>query len=38
VSAATLCIHGDTPGAAAIAAAVRDALAGAGVEVRRPDG
>ena len=38
VSAATLCIHGDTPGAAAIAAAVRDALAAAGVEVRRPDG
>ena len=38
VSAATLCIHGDTPGAAAVAAAVRDGLAAAGVEVRRPDG
>jgi UPF0271 protein len=38
VSAATLCIHGDTPDAAVIAAAVRDALAAAGVEVRRPDG
>ena len=38
VSAATLCIHGDTPGAVAIAAAVRDALATAGIEVRRPDG
>jgi UPF0271 protein len=36
--AATLCIHGDTPGAAAIAAAVRDALAAAGIEVRRPGG
>ena len=30
----TLCIHGDTPGAPAIAAAVREALAGAGVKVR----
>ena len=30
----TLCIHGDTPGAPAIAAAVRDALTGAGVKVR----
>jgi len=29
----TLCLHGDTPGAPAIAAAVRKALAGAGVEV-----
>lgn len=34
----TLCIHGDTPGAAAIARAVREALAAAGVDVRRPDG
>ncbi len=30
----TLCIHGDTPGAPAIAAAVREALVGAGVKVR----
>ena len=30
----TLCIHGDTPGAPAIAAAVREALTGAGVKVR----
>jgi UPF0271 protein len=30
----TLCLHGDTPGAPAIAAAVRDALTGAGVKVR----
>jgi UPF0271 protein len=30
----TLCVHGDTPGAAAVAAAVRAALAAAGVEVR----
>lgn len=30
----TLCLHGDTPGAPAIAAAVRGALRGAGVEVK----
>lgn len=30
----TICIHGDTPNAAAIARAVRAALAGAGVDVR----
>ncbi len=34
VEADTICIHGDTPGAARIAEAVRAALAGAGVEVR----
>jgi UPF0271 protein len=34
----TLCIHGDTPGGPAVAAAVREALAAAGVEVRRLDG
>ena len=33
VNADTLCLHGDTPGAARIAAAVRAALAGAGVTV-----
>jgi 5-oxoprolinase (ATP-hydrolysing) subunit A len=33
----TLCIHGDTPGAVAIAAAVRRGLAAAGIEVRAPD-
>lgn len=38
IEAATLCVHGDTPGAAAIAAAIREALAGAGVEVLRPGG
>jgi len=32
----TLCFHGDTPGAPAIAAAVRDALAREGIEVRPP--
>ncbi|MBA2488530.1 MAG: LamB/YcsF family protein, partial [Chloroflexi bacterium] len=30
----TLCIHGDTPGAAQIARAVRTALVAAGIEVR----
>jgi UPF0271 protein len=34
VEAQTICIHGDTPGAARIAEAVRGALEGAGVEVR----
>jgi UPF0271 protein len=34
VQADTLCIHGDTPGAAARAAALRQGLATAGVEVR----
>jgi 5-oxoprolinase (ATP-hydrolysing) subunit A len=34
VHADTLCIHGDSPGAPAIAAAVREALAAAGVVVR----
>lgn len=34
VRADTLCIHGDTPGAAAYAAAVRQALEAAGVAVR----
>lgn len=33
-SARSLCIHGDTPDAVAIARAVRDALASAGVEIR----
>lgn len=32
----TLCLHGDTPGAPAIAVAVREALERAGVEVRPP--
>ena len=34
VQAQSLCVHGDTPGAAALAADVRAALADAGVEVR----
>ena len=34
IEADTLCIHGDTPGAARIAEAVRKALVGAGVELR----
>lgn len=36
VAATTLCIHGDTPGAPVIAAAVRAALEAAGIEVRAP--
>ncbi len=38
VAAETICIHGDTPGAGAIAAAVRAALTSAGIEVRPPGG
>jgi UPF0271 protein len=38
VAADTICVHGDTPGAVAIARAVRAALEAAGVEVRRPAG
>ncbi|MBA3795705.1 MAG: LamB/YcsF family protein, partial [Chloroflexi bacterium] len=34
IRADTICIHGDTPGAAAIAKAVREALDAAGIEVR----
>jgi UPF0271 protein len=34
VAAASVCVHGDTPGAAAIARGVRDALAAAGVALR----
>lgn len=37
VAAATLCIHGDTPGAAAVARAVRDVLENRGVEIRAVD-
>jgi 5-oxoprolinase (ATP-hydrolysing) subunit A len=37
VRADTICIHGDTPGAAALARAVRQALAAAGIEVRPPE-
>ena len=33
VRADTVCIHGDTPGAAALAAAVRSGLEAAGVQV-----
>jgi UPF0271 protein len=33
--ARSLCVHGDTPGAVELARAVRDGLAGAGVQVRR---
>lgn len=36
VKADTICIHGDTPGAAALARAVREALASAGIEVAAP--
>lgn len=32
----TICVHGDLPGAAARAAAVREALAGAGIGLRAP--
>lgn len=34
VDAESMCVHGDTPGAAALAAAVRDGLRRAGVELR----
>ncbi|MBA3851004.1 MAG: LamB/YcsF family protein [Chloroflexi bacterium] len=34
IRADTICIHGDTPGAAAMAQAVRQALAAAGIDVR----
>jgi 5-oxoprolinase (ATP-hydrolysing) subunit A len=37
VRADTICVHGDLPGAAARAGAVRDALEAAGVELRAPD-
>jgi 5-oxoprolinase (ATP-hydrolysing) subunit A len=37
VRADTICIHGDTPAAAALARAVRQALVAAGIEVRRPE-
>jgi UPF0271 protein len=37
VRADTICIHGDTPGAAALARAVRAALAAAGIEIRPPE-
>lgn len=36
IAAETLCIHGDAPGAASIAAAVRSALEHAGVDVSAP--
>jgi 5-oxoprolinase (ATP-hydrolysing) subunit A len=36
VKADTICIHGDTPGAAALARAVREALGAADIEVRAP--
>lgn len=36
VRADTLCIHGDQPGAAAFARAIREALVGEGVSVRAP--
>jgi 5-oxoprolinase (ATP-hydrolysing) subunit A len=34
VSARSICVHGDTPGAVAMAVAVRKALADAGIEIR----
>ncbi len=34
ISAESLCVHGDTPGAVGIAQAVREALAGQGIDVR----
>jgi len=36
VRADTICIHGDTPGAAALARAVRSALIAAGIDVVSP--
>lgn len=38
IDAESVCVHGDSPGAVAIAAAVRDALEHAGVEVGPPAG
>jgi UPF0271 protein len=38
VRADTLCIHGDTPGAAAAARAVRGALEQEGIDIRGADG
>jgi 5-oxoprolinase (ATP-hydrolysing) subunit A len=38
VRAQTLCVHGDTPGAVEVAAAVRAALETAGIGVRSPEG
>ena len=35
VEASSLCVHSDTPGAVAIALAVRDALAASGVSIHR---
>lgn len=35
IRAETICVHGDTPGAVALARAVRDALVAAGTDVRR---
>jgi 5-oxoprolinase (ATP-hydrolysing) subunit A len=32
----TICVHGDTPGAAALAARIRDALIAAGIQVKAP--
>jgi 5-oxoprolinase (ATP-hydrolysing) subunit A len=34
VSAESICVHGDTPGAVAMAVSVRKALTEAGVEIR----
>jgi 5-oxoprolinase (ATP-hydrolysing) subunit A len=34
ISARSICVHGDSPGAVAMAVAVRKALAEAGVEIR----
>jgi UPF0271 protein len=34
VEVASLCVHGDSPGAVPLARGVRDALTGAGVEVK----
>ena len=36
VKADTICIHGDTPDAAVLARAVREALSAAGIEVGPP--
>jgi UPF0271 protein len=38
LSVATLCIHGDTPGAVATATTIRAAFAAAGIEVCPADG
>jgi 5-oxoprolinase (ATP-hydrolysing) subunit A len=36
VDVQTICVHGDTPGAAVLASRIRRALSDAGIDVRAP--